>query len=102
MTGLKKIIVEVQEVCNLLEKTTLKRHAEWYKYRCKKLESGNLSPVEVDGTIQEIKKSLVGMGSFHDMPLAPAKGETMSASALREKQWELVERIGKAIADAKF
>lgn len=42
------------------------------------------------------------MGSFHDMPLAPAKGERISARDLRNKQSELVERVGKTINEMHF
>jgi len=42
------------------------------------------------------------MGSFHDMPLVPAKGETISVKDLRNKQWELVDRVGKMIEGIHF
>ncbi|MBK8870584.1 MAG: hypothetical protein IPN19_05935 [Elusimicrobia bacterium] len=99
---LEHLIQEVQEICLLLEKTTFRKHAVWYKDRCTALGSENLRPKEIESTILEIKKSLVGMGSFHDMPLAPAKGETISAKDLRNKQWELVDRVGKTIERIHF
>jgi hypothetical protein len=99
---IENIVREVQEICLLLEKTTFRKHADWYKVRCAALGSDNLHPKEIESTIIEIKKSLVGMGSFHDMPLAPAKGERTSAKDLRKKQSELVERVGKMISEVQF
>lgn len=99
---LEPLVQEVQEICLLLKKTTSWKHAVWYEDRCTALGSGNLRPKEIERTVLEIKKSLVGMGSFHDMPLVPAKGETLSVKDLRDKQWELVERVGKTIEGIHF
>lgn len=99
---LENLVREVQEICSLLEKTTFRKHADWYKVRCAALGSENLHPKEIESTILEIKKSLVGMGSFHDMPLAPAKGEHISERDLRNKQSGLVERVGKTINEMHF
>jgi hypothetical protein len=99
---LEHLIQEVEEICLLLERTTFRKHALWYKDRCKTLREENLRPKEIERTILEIKKSLVGMGSFHDMPLAPAKGERVSERDLRNKQSELVERVGRMINETHF
>jgi hypothetical protein len=99
---IENLVREVQEICSLLEKTTFRKHADWYKVRCAALGSENLRPKEIECTILQIKKSLVGMGSFHDMPLAPAKGERISVRDLKNKQSELLERVGKTITELHF
>lgn len=99
---IENLVREVQEICSLLEKTTFRKQADWYKVRCDALGSENLRPKEIESTILEIKIHLLVWDHFMIchwlLPRANASRQGISGISNRSWWRELERRSMKCIS----
>ena len=85
----------VEEASKLCHDCGYEEQGTWFDQRILELSD----PQKQLGALQAIDRSLAGMGSFSDLPLAPPSDYPLTKQALRTRQWELVELISEAITN---
>jgi hypothetical protein len=94
--SLNEILIQISE---LLSECGWESKAKWFDDRRVKVFSSKTSSAESKASIQELFKSIGGIGGFTDIPLTPRSGQ-MTAQQARDKQWELAEALGEAIENS--
>ena len=92
----RNILIIIDEIIKLLNLCAHKDQAKWFQERKNTIrDTENIE--EYAAALKEIKRVLVGMGSFTDLPMCPTNSRALSAKEARHLQWELASKLGEAI-----
>lgn len=93
----KELLRNINEAIKLLRVGDAKWYADWYQKKTDRLNKLDILSKEFRKELKELDKTLVGMGSFDDLPLYPKERSGISEEEARKKQRDLVVNLGEII-----
>jgi hypothetical protein len=96
-TKIGLLVGKLAEASSLLRDSKYDNLAASYEQYARQLALEDIKSKTFQDTLAAIDRSLVGMGSFSDVPLVPQQ-RAMTKQQARQRQTQLIEEITKAIA----
>jgi len=94
----EELLKYLNEAIELLECSKhIDPYAFWLKKKIEMIKDSELDSKEFKKALKEVSESLVGMGSFDDIPIYPREDSKLSEKEVRKKQSELRTKIWETI-----
>ncbi len=90
-----QILENIRPIVQFLKNHDWPEKALWYEKMHEQLRTSPMHSKNWDKLLRELNQSILGMGSFIDLPLSSTPGVTVNQ--LRSEQWRLAEELGRVI-----
>ena len=97
---INELLILIRLVEELLKRCGWTKEASWFETISTRIRASDPCSDEFDNCLEELDRSIAGMGSFTDLPLESIDG-SQTKQELRNRQWDLAEQLGKAIEKIK-